>query len=1088
VEFLDILNPQQRQAVTAGDGPVLVLAGPGSGKTRVLTQRIAYLIAYQGIRPYQILAVTFTNKAAREMEKRVATLLGEQYTQGMMLGTFHATCARILRRETDLLPFDTNFVIYDSDDQLSIVKGAIRELNLNEKLYRPHSIHAAISNAKNDLLGPDDYPTNTYRDEVVKRVYDLYQKRLIASNAVDFDDLLLWTARLLEDQPEVREKYAQRFVHVLVDEFQDTNLAQYVLIKHLASIHHNIFVVGDPDQCFPAGTDIHTPNGKKSIEALRAGDLVLAASGRGSTQPARVNHIGKRPHHGELVRVTTQSGHTFRATPNHIIFTRLGLKTGLHYVYLMYRKDKGYRIGTASHARSDGVKPDLQIGLKIRSNQENAHKIWILKVCSNREEAFFWESYYAFNYGIPTTVFHVRGRRMRMSQESIDRLYAEINTTANAQRLFDDLEINPNYPHFMPQGTFRNVVNLRFFGDGRQTEQSPWHAHRVDLWSSDPKLAKRLRALGYNPRIRSRQNWRVAINRLQYADIQEAAKRLSQAAGDAEIVVGAFLVDKDQAATAPRYSLMPVSQLHPSMLVAIEKDGHINEDIVTDVCREPYDGEVYDFEVDNLHNYIAGGVVVHNSIYRWRGADWRNVQRFEQDYPKAQVILLEQNYRSKQTILNAAMAVIDRSAHRRRKRLFTERGQGEKLFYYEAPDDYAEASFVVDTIAQLVAGEKVEPGDCAVMYRTNAQSRLLEEAFLQARLPYRLVGAQRFYGRREVKDLLAFLRLIHNPADEAGLDRVINVPPRGIGDKTLTALHEAARQAGIPPVAVLLDLARGSASPFWEQFSSRAVVPLSDFGGTLAAWREAAPLLTLTELFDRVAGDIHYRDYIDDDTDEGTDRWENVQELRRLTQEYADRTLEEFLQDIALISDQDTLPDELNAPTLLTLHAAKGLEFGVVFIVGLDDGILPHSRSFDEPEEMEEERRLFYVGITRTKDRLYLVRSVQRGGRGWSDETFPSRFLDDIPAELLAGQTRTGRSFHSRSAPDTFWANPHQLKPAPVIESKYSAGMRVQHAAWGEGIVLNSRIEDDDETVDVAFESVGIKRLVASLANLTILK
>jgi len=724
VDFLDILNPQQRQAVTAGDGPVLVLAGPGSGKTRVLTQRIAYLIAYQGIRPYQILAVTFTNKAAREMEKRVAALLGEQYTQGMMLGTFHATCARILRRETDLLPFDTNFVIYDSDDQLSIVKGAIRELNLNEKLYRPHSIHAAISNAKNDLLGPDDYPTNTYRDEVVKRVYDLYQKRLIASNAVDFDDLLLWTARLLEDQPEVREKYAQRFVHVLVDEFQDTNLAQYTLVKHLASGHRNIFVVGDPDQ----------------------------------------------------------------------------------------------------------------------------------------------------------------------------------------------------------------------------------------------------------------------------------------------------------------------------------------------------------------------------SIYRWRGADWRNVQRFEQDYPKAQVILLEQNYRSKQTILNAAMAVIDRSSHRRRKRLFTERGQGEKLFYYEAPDDYAEASFVVDTIAQLVAGEKVEPGDCAVMYRTNAQSRLLEEAFLQARLPYRLVGAQRFYGRREVKDLLAFLRLIHNPADEAGLDRVINVPPRGIGDKTLTSLHEAARQADIPPAAVLLDLARGSASPFWEQFSSRAVVPLSDFGATLAAWRDSAPLLTITELFDRVASDVHYRDYIDDDTDEGSDRWENVQELRRLTQEYADRTLEEFLQDIALISDQDTLPDELNAPTLLTLHAAKGLEFGVVFIVGLDDGILPHSRSFDEPEEMEEERRLFYVGITRAKDRLYLVRSVQRGGRGWSDETFPSRFLDDIPAELLAGQTRTGRSFHSRSAPDTFWANPHQLKPAPVIESKYSAGMRVQHAAWGEGIVLNSRIEDNDETVDVAFESVGIKRLVASLANLTILK
>ena len=721
MDFLDKLNSQQRKAVTAGTGPVLVLAGPGSGKTRVLTQRVAYLIASEGVRPYQILAVTFTNKAAREMEHRVQSLLGEEATQGMMLGTFHAICARLLRREAEHLPVESNFVIFDADDQERIVKSIIKEFNLNDKLYRAASVHAAISKAKNDLLGADDYPITNYRDEVVKRIYVEYQKRLIASNAVDFDDLLVYTARLLEDFPSVREKYARRFVHVLVDEFQDTNLAQYSLIRHLASAHKNVFCVGDPDQ----------------------------------------------------------------------------------------------------------------------------------------------------------------------------------------------------------------------------------------------------------------------------------------------------------------------------------------------------------------------------SVYRWRGADYRNVQRFESDYPDAQVILLEQNYRSKQIILDAAMSVIDRAQHRRKKKLFTERGEGEKIFFYEAPDDYAEASFVVDTIAQLVASRQHEPGECAVMYRTNAMSRLLEEAFLAARLPYRLVGAQRFYGRREVKDIICFLRLVHNPADEASLDRVINVPKRGIGDKALTTLHMVARQNNLAPGVVLLDLARGSDSPFWSQFAGRAALPLADFGASLANWKTAAPALTVPELFDRIVNDLNYKDYIDDQTEEGEDRWENVQELKRLALDYATRTLEEFLENVALVADQDTITDA-NAPTLLTLHAAKGLEFGAVFIVGLDDGILPHSRSFDEPEAMEEERRLFYVGITRAKDRLYLIRSVQRGGRGLSEETFPSRYLDDLPADLIQGRSRTGRSLRSRAAV-TNWSLPSGPRAAPVIEAKFRAGTRVKHATWGEGIILNSRLDGDDELVDVVFESVGIKRLAASLANLKII-
>jgi DNA helicase-2/ATP-dependent DNA helicase PcrA len=282
-----------------------------------------------------------------------------------------------------------------------------------------------------------------------------------------------------------------------------------------------------------------------------------------------------------------------------------------------------------------------------------------------------------------------------------------------------------------------------------------------------------------------------------------------------------------------------------------------------------------------------------------------------------------------------------------------------------------------------------------------------------------------------------------------------------------------------------MDLARGDASPFWPKFAGRAALPLADFGALLSNWRAEAPRLTVTELFDRIANDINYQAYLDDGTEEGAERWENVQELRRLTVEYENRTLTDFLENVALISDQDTLIEGKNAPTLLTLHAAKGLEFGTVFIVGLDDGILPHSRSFDEPEAMEEERRLFYVGITRAEDRLYLLRALRRGGRGYAEETIPSRYLDDIPPELLSGKARAGR----RSG---YLSTPAWLRSAPVSttveEPRYRAGMRVQHPTWGEGIVLNSRLQDNDETVDVVFESVGIKRLAASLANLTIMK
>jgi len=717
------LNPQQQQAMTAGSGPVQILAGPGSGKTRVLTHRIAYLISHLGVRPFNILAVTFTNKAAREMQARVDEMLGTS-SRGLSLGTFHGICARILRREAVYLPFEQNYVIFDDDDQRGLVKQAIKEMGLDDKRFRPHTIHNKISRAKNELLLPEDYPINAYLDEVVQRIYTRYQELLLTSNALDFDDLLLWTAFLMEHQPAVREQYARRYEHILVDEFQDTNQAQYQLLRHLASFHNNIFVVGDGDQ----------------------------------------------------------------------------------------------------------------------------------------------------------------------------------------------------------------------------------------------------------------------------------------------------------------------------------------------------------------------------SIYRWRGADYRNMMRFEKDYPEHVTILLEQNYRSTQNILDAAMAVIESNPHRTHKELFTNKGSGAKIVLQETFNAREEGSWIVNKIAEMIMQKTAESGDFAVMYRTNAQSRLIEEAFLQMNMAYKLVGAQRFYGRREVKDLIAYLRLVHNPSDEASLGRVINTPRRKIGDKTIADLRTLALNEKISIGQVLLEIGKGPESEYFGAFSPAAGRALANFGHLLRRWQEALPELNPLTLLDRIITDIDYQSYIDDGTEEGIDRWENVMELRRLASEAVseNKGLNDFLEGIALVSDQDTVDADAKVPTLLTLHAAKGLEFPIVFISGLEDGTLPHSRSFDDPEGMAEERRLFYVGITRAKERLFLLHAINRTTYGYSEPAEPSRFLDDIPTDLIKGgnpwQTLRAPGRQTRAAMD--WNHQPAMQSVPVIKPSFSPGQNVRHPAYGEGMVLNSVIDDGEEIVDVFFQDVGLKKMVASLAHL----
>jgi DNA helicase-2/ATP-dependent DNA helicase PcrA len=770
-----LLNEQQLDAVTVEGGATLVLAGPGSGKTRVLTHRIAHLIDQMGIPPYRILAVTFTNKAANEMKKRLESMVPER-AQSVWLGTFHSICVKILRREARYLPVDSNFTIYDVDDQAALIKNILKDLNLNDKLYRPGAIQETISRAKNEMIMPKQYNIRTSKDAKIQEIYERYQASLRACNAMDFDDLLLSALSLLYENDDVREKYATRFEHVLVDEFQDTNQIQYELVRLLSSVHKNLFVVGDEDQ----------------------------------------------------------------------------------------------------------------------------------------------------------------------------------------------------------------------------------------------------------------------------------------------------------------------------------------------------------------------------SIYRWRGADYRNVLRFEEDYGNFSKVLLEQNYRSTQKVLDLARSIIDQNHHRTPKALFTERGSGSLVRFYNAEDDRDEAEYVVRTIGSEIK-KGISPASFAIMYRMNSQSRMLEEAFMKAGIPYRLVGAQRFYGRREVKDVIAFLKLVQNPKDEVSIRRVINVPPRKIGDKSVEKLAEVARLTESSLGDVLQELGLlGSQSEIWGALD-RSAASIYQFARLMVGWLEIRDKVSLPDLFDRILLDVEYQEYLQDGSEEEViDRWGNVQELRRQAFEFEELGLVSLLENLALVSDQDTIAEKLDSPTLLTLHAAKGLEFDRVFIIGLDDGVLPHNRSFEDEEEMAEERRLFYVGITRARDQLYLVRAERRSMFGSYEMQFPSRFFKDVPDELVQiespqrsssqrgydrwerGSYRNGSGRSRRNQDDSFFeswdekatsthtwksVNPSrenrfgdaghaailpQKSDAPQREKKteptYKAGMKVKHPSFGEGMILNVRLEGDgEETLDIFFSELKQqKKLAASFVKLEI--
>lgn len=732
------LNPQQAEAVINTEGPMLIMAGAGSGKTKVLTCRVANLLQ-KGVRPYRILAITFTNKAAAEMRERVNNMSGPA-AKDVWLFTFHAFCARFLRMEIDKLPgYGGNFAIYDTADSQNLIKQILKEMNLDDKRFQPSGILSRISNAKNALQDAAAFARQAgdFYEQKVADIYSRYEQKLQLNNALDFDDLLMLSIKLLQENKEVREKYQDRFDYLLVDEYQDTNHAQYLLTKFLAAKHRNICVVGDADQ----------------------------------------------------------------------------------------------------------------------------------------------------------------------------------------------------------------------------------------------------------------------------------------------------------------------------------------------------------------------------SIYGWRGADIQNILDFEKDYPDAKVIKLEQNYRSTQIILDAANAVIENNTGRKPKNLWTENKSGADVIYFQAVDERDEARFVIEQLQNLQRTENKKLGDMAILYRTNTQSRIFEEMLIKSGISYNMVGGLKFYERKEIKDIIAYLRVIFNPADSLSLLRIINVPKRGIGDASLAKIQAYAAANNVS----LFEAVSNAAAI--DGLSSRFVSKLDDLAGIIFELMNLASEAPVEDLIDRVLRDTGYLEELENErTPQAQSRIDNLHELISVAQEFAaseeENNLENFLAHVALVSDIDDTELGEDAITLMTLHSSKGLEFPVVFLVGMEEGLFPHARTLMDETEIEEERRLCYVGITRAKEKLFLSSTKMRTIYGNTVTYPPSRFLQEIPARLVKTIKRQERfsalenfkqvseKYSARPQKPASTFNPHSFMPqkpaaaAGGTGTRFNTGDRVSHSKWGEGMVVSVKDSPDGQEVKVAFAGAGVRSLLTKYAVL----
>jgi ATP-dependent DNA helicase UvrD/PcrA len=973
-ELLSGLNEPQREAVTHGEGPLLILAGAGSGKTRVLTHRIAYLVATDAAKPNEILAITFTNKAAGEMRERAGLLVGKR-VRAMWVMTFHSACARMLRADANRLGYTRQFTIYDQADSRRLVKRCLDDLGIDPKRFTPAAIQSQISDAKNRLRDADAYGrmVGSFFEQTVADVYREYEGQLHRMNAMDFDDLLVRAVNVLELFPEVRERYANGFRHVLVDEYQDTNHAQYRWLQLLAGEHRNLMVVGDDAQCLVEGTLVTMGDGAvKPIEDVRAGESVLSGYGSGDFRPATVLRV-HASHRSDGVCITTKGGRRVVSTAEHVHFA-------------------GYLVGRT---------PELQAGTYTRTE--------------------------------------VRRRRLAIA----------------------------------------------LCGDRRG--RTPMHRIALFGYDNEGKDALERLGLGVRPARRGSDGWRYETACRDMATVQRIATQIASTLGDVTIRPTARLGSNSKRLAGNSLPFTAASSIRPGMVMFDEHGGY---DVVESVERVELDRPVYDLDIEHTHNFIANGIVTHNSIYGFRGADINNILQFEDTFPDTRVIKLEQNYRSTQTILDAANAVIRNNRGQKPKSLWTELGQGDPVKVRELEDEHAEARFVTGEIQRLL-DEGLSRSEIAVFYRTNAQSRVLEDTLVRAEIAYQVIGGTKFYERAEIKDAIAYLVSFVNPQDVGAFTRIVNSPRRGIGTTSMSRLLAFANTVG---------------SSIWDAASEPEQVPalgaaaikaLRRFMGTMHVLRERAESgIPIAQLLNEVLRETGYLEALEAErTIEAQGRIENLEELVNVAVEYdtssEDPSLAEFLQQVALVADADERSDDEGLVTLMTLHNAKGLEYPIVFIIGCEEGVFPHSRALDEGG-LEEERRLCYVGITRAERDLYVTYARTRTVFGARTYGLPSRFVDEIPASLTDREEQATRraavgagamggsslgGFRARAAT---WSSADADRQAPVA---YRLGDDVVHAAFGEGVVTG--VEPGGIVVIRFSKDATERKLVADLAPIT---
>ena len=1001
VTYLEGLNDSQKRAVLATKGPVSVLAGAGSGKTRVLTTRIYHLIR-QGVTPESILAVTFTNKAAREMRERVRNMLGHEpvansrpsTTSGLpFVATFHGLGRELLERYGRVIGVPRFFSVYDRDDSEKLIATALKALDVDAKELSPRSVLFRISKAKGEGMTVTEFAERQGRSSFAARVTEQawrrYEQGLAAEKALDFDDLIAKPVRLLEEHPDVLKEAQARWQYLHVDEYQDTNPLQGRLINLLATVHRNIFVVGDIDQCLVAGTRVSMADGsERLIENVRTGDHVRSSFGSGDMRPARVTRVTSRRVSGALVRITTSSGREIVSTPEHVHFAgyRLGCTPQLHFVYLMYKGSKGWRLGVSQTYTNGQRKP--MVGFQQRCNQEHGDAVWVVETHPTPQAARVAEYRLSLAYGIPTLPFIARKGSVGgyvHNQDTLDSIFASFDTERAAARLLTDYHLAFEHPHHrahvMRSG--RRTISMTLCGDRRGA--SPMH--RISFFGSDEEGSRRLRSAGFSVRVAKRGSlaWRFETVRADYGAIADIAVRLQTLFPDAFILRTARLGGhKTSRGDGNALPFLPAASVRIGMAL-FNGEGGWDTVETAEYLRVTKRQHVYDLDIERTHNFIANGILTHNCIYTWRGATIENLLEFESDYPEAETVVLEHNYRSSANLVDAANAVIEKNVRRKEKRATTTNPAGEPIRIHLATSAEEEARWIAGEAKNLLRAG-ASPESIAVLFRTNFQSRALEEGFLRAGIPYKLLGT-RFFERKEVKDALAWMRLAIAPSRQADKVRAAGAPTRGIGKVTLAKLAVGARET-------LKAGERAKVFAFEEVISDLA---------------QAAQILTPSEFVKLVIEKSGMRRVLFDEGGEAElERFENVVELATVATRHDSTPGKEgiaaFLAEAALASDQDELDrGETSGVALMTVHAAKGLEFDTVFVAGMEEGLFPHAgMGTNEERDEEEERRLFYVAMTRARHRLILTLARIRTLYGEAYLSEPSSFLVDIDPALRA--------------------------------------------------------------------------------------